>query len=151
MRLLYQSVSLGLCLYASPSVSSLANHAELSIAGGIARINSSTPSLMATATEIDSLYQTSHHTTAIGAIGWGYDYLLTSHKKTVIHNILIGLRLYDFSVTNRGQVYQYGDAQLNNFSYSLPVHSTRLILDEKLVAMSWHQVSPYILAGLGAS
>jgi opacity protein-like surface antigen len=49
----------------------------------------------------------------------------------------------------QGNVYQYGLAQFNNYTFQAPFTSTRLMLDTKPSLFTWRDVSAYFIGGIG--
>lgn len=135
----------------SPVLLANTGHPLLSLAGGYSQWQNHDVPLAVTNTETDTLHQTHGSGSGLFAIGLGYDYLLNSTSPRGLHDVLIGLTVYDAKVTSKGDVYQFGLASLNNFTYRLPIHSTRLMIDSKLSAQPWHSISPCLIAGLGAA
>lgn len=152
MKWLKDNVPLALFIYAlSSTLYAYTTTTVLSIAAGLSQQNFNNLHLPVTAVERDTLHQNNTGYAWIGAMGLGYDFLLDSHACNTLHDILIGLNIYNVNFENNGTVYQYGDSSLNNFTYQLPVYTTRLMFDARVVAQTWHNLAPYLLAGVGLS
>lgn len=144
------SASVVSCFFSSFAMANTTSHPELSVAGGYSRVNFSSLSLPVTATETDTLHQTNSSTAVLGMLGLSQVFVF-DYPKQHIHNVSVGLNLYNLSTTNAGDVYQYGVPALNNFIYRLPIKSTRLMLDGKIMSCPWHRLSTFLLGGIGGA
>src|SRR5579885_1065837 len=136
----------------SSTIYGYTGHMEFSIAGGAALDDFDNLKLLVTSTETDTLHQTNDSRSAfISTIGLGYDFLMGPDYSCRIHDILIGLNLYNVNLDNKGTVYQFENPSLNNYDYDLPVYTTRLMFDVKVAAPAWHDLMPYLTAGIGMS
>lgn len=131
--------------YASPS------HTEVTVGGGYARANLNNLTLPVTTVETDTLHSSSSSSfMEMFGINQRFEFHSICPACTNrIDDVVLGVNLYNLSFTNTGSVYQFGDSTLNNLTYRLPINSTRLMIDGKLVLIPWHYVSPFILAGIG--
>jgi opacity protein-like surface antigen len=59
------------------------------------------------------------------------------------------LNVYYNDYQNNGNVYRFGNPALNQLSYNVPIHSTRLMLDAALTVVARGHFSTYLIAGLG--
>lgn len=130
------------------------SHTELTVGGGYSRVNFNNLQLPVTLTETDTLHSGGDVTTFTETIGinesFVFDSICPSYSKN-ISNVAVGINFYNLSFTNTGTVYQFGDSSLNNLSYRLPVNSSRMMLDGKMTFSPGRQLSPFILAGVGAA
>lgn len=124
------------------------NNVELSIQGGISQLHlQGDYQISPTQFETDALQQTNQMNSFLWAVGVGYKFLVGS----LVDNILLGVNLYHFSTVAEGNVYQYGLSEFNNYSYRLPINSTRLMLDGKFFTPEWQQFSLFVVGGLGVA
>lgn len=68
-----------------------------------------------------------------------------------LNHVLVELNVYGTSNTVKGDVWQYEVAQFNNYTFSAPLSSTRLMVDFKPNLGTWMKLTPYIILGVGAS
>jgi opacity protein-like surface antigen len=127
-------------------------HAELSGAGGLNWISSEDTHLVVSPSETDKnkISDSSPHGT--WKAGFGYS-LMEDHfqQRKYLNRLLLELNVYQVSNTVKGKVWQYELPQFDNYKFSAPLTSTRLMFDVKPTLMTWNKLSPYLIVGAGAS
>jgi opacity protein-like surface antigen len=123
---------------------------EFSVAGGPSWNHIHDTSLLISSYETDNVLVSHVSTTGVWKIGAGYHLLSPAlEKNTFLNDLLVELNLYRSSFRVTGSVWQYQLAQFNNFSFSAPITSTRLMLDVKPSLVTWHCLSLYPILGAG--
>lgn len=119
------------------------SHVEISGAGGVNWLNTANTQIGISSVETDSVRVNSTSADGAWKAGLGY-FLLEDH-------LLVELNVYGVSSTVKGEVWQYQLPQFNNYRFSAPLSSTRLMLDFKPRPITWNQLTPYLILGAGAS
>jgi opacity protein-like surface antigen len=128
------------------------HHFEFSAAVGPNWAHSSSTDLVVSPFETDSVILNNISNHAIWKLGVGYHLFADRlQKRTFFNDLLIELNLYQSSETLNGNVWQYQLPQFNNFSFSSPITSTRIMLDVKPTLISLKHVSLYPILGFGNS
>jgi opacity protein-like surface antigen len=130
------------------------NRVEIQVQGGISDVSFTGPNeIVATPIETDTLRQTNDESVFQGSVGVGYVLPLNVDEKTScwFSDLKLGLNFYGFNSKNKGDALEFGQDDLNNFTYSLDVDSRRLMLDLYLTVFSWKDWSVFALAGTGES
>ena len=140
------------------------NHFELIGAPGIAALSSNNTYLGVTNSETDKLVQTNKDSlnTLAGQFGLGYIYNFHHSKKYYsdakkhpnkiqwFPSMEPQLNVYTLSSNSiHGDVWRFNSANFNDLSYSIPVHSTRLMLDLAITVGTWKKLSLYAIGGIG--
>lgn len=131
---------------------------ELSGNLGVSTFHFGNNTLNVTETETDYLRQT--HNPAIGEVGaaiaylvplkpldaqsdwtWFPEWRLSFNMQYASHDM--------FSDKTRGQVEQYMEPSMDNYTYTLLLDSTRLTVDPVLTVASWRYLSAFATAGIG--
>ncbi|MBA3535379.1 MAG: SPOR domain-containing protein [Tatlockia sp.] len=135
------------------------NHFEVIGAVGIANLEAEDGYLVVTSDETDQLIQTNHNdwNNFTGQLGIGYVYYLHgaqqySENLQWFPWIEPELNGYYLSRNNiRGDVWRFSDSEYNDFSYTMPTKSSRLMMDVALTVLSKKQFSLFALGGIGNS
>lgn len=122
---------------------SFLDHVQYSGAGGINWINTRDTHIDISAVETDSVRINSTNTNGTWKFGAGY--FLFANR------LLLELNVYGASNTIKGEVWQYELPQFDNYRFTAPISSTRLMLDVKPTVITWHKISPYPIVGVGAT
>jgi opacity protein-like surface antigen len=125
---------------------------ELSAAGGVNWYNTPNTYLVITPLETDTNYVNQISTNDAWKVGVGY-YLFedTLNQQAYLNRLLFEVNVYQTSTTLKGTVWQYGLPQFNNYNFTAPVTSTRLMFDFKPTLFTWQRVKPYAIFGVGAA
>ncbi len=147
-----------------PAAPAKLKNMEISAAGGPAWIYTNNTKIIMSPSETDSVQvnQTSSGGTAnlyqkkfngsLWKIGVGYHFFAEKLKnRTVLNDLLVELNLYGSSTTINGNVWQFQNAALNNFSFGAPITSTRLMLDVKPLLFNLDPFEIYPILGIGAA
>jgi opacity protein-like surface antigen len=90
-----------------------------------------------------------------GAVGIGYVWPLNCKSKCKslvwFPDAKLAVNAYGFEGDIKGDVWQFGLADLNNFDYEVDITSYRLMLDGSLSVLSWKKWSWFVLGGIGES
>ncbi|WP_028388293.1 outer membrane protein [Legionella fairfieldensis] len=134
------------------------NSFELSANAGAARLDAGDSTFGVTDTETDNLRQT--HNPDAGELGLGFAYLIPLNTylsisgvqlfpglKTAINLRYMSHEIFDHSI--QGQIEQYQDPLMDNYTYYLSISSTQLMADLALTVASFHQVSLFLTGGIG--
>jgi opacity protein-like surface antigen len=127
---------------------------EIQAQAGISDVSFAGPDeIQATPVEFNTLHQTNDEASFQGSVGVGYVFPLNDEDESFIWfpDFKIALNFYGFSSDNEGDAYEFGQADLNNFTYDLEVSSRRLMLDAYLTLLAWEDWSVFALAGTGQS
>lgn len=85
-------------------------------------------------------------------LGIGYflfeDYL---QQRNYLNQLLLEMNVYKTNATARGNVWQYQLQEFNNYQFSAPISSTRLMFDVKPTLFNYESVAPYVILGIGAA
>ncbi len=113
------------------------------IAGGVTWMADEDTSLVISPSETDTNH--THNTSVGGAwnVGVGFPFLEDS--------LAIELNLYGVSNTVEGEVWQYELLRFNNYTFSAPISSTRLMLDFKPSFVTSDDLSAYLIMGFGVA
>lgn len=85
-------------------------------------------------------------------VGIGYPLFEDQLKQQpYLNGLLFEVNVYQTSTTLNGSVWQFGFPEFNNFNFSAPVTSTRLMFDFKPSLFTWNRVTPYPILGIGAT
>lgn len=125
---------------------------EVSAAVGPNWARTSSTHLVVSPYETDSVLVSSVTNHPLWKIGVGYRFFADQlQQKSFLNDLLVELNLYQSSETVDGNSWQYQLPQFNNYSFSAPITSTRLMLDVKPGLFIIKHVSLYPILGLGAS
>lgn len=143
-----------LCAGVSQAASSHFNfspeHWELSIAGGANGASANNTHLVVSPYETDAVTIASVSSSPLWKIGAGYHFFEDQLKhRTFLNDVYAELNLYHSSQVIKGSVLQYQLPTYNNYTFSAPVSSTRLILDVKPTLFTVKQFSLYPILGFG--
>lgn len=135
------------------------NHFEGIGALGIGKLNAANSYLGVTQSETDSLVQTNSSSwDTFGAqLGAGYIFnrcgtLQCSDHVQWFTAIEPQVNLYYLASNSiKGNVVRFNNANFNQMTYDMPVHSTRLMLDAAVTVAAWRQVSIYAKGGIGSA
>jgi opacity protein-like surface antigen len=132
------------------------NHFEVIGAYGRARLNADDSELRVTLSETDKLVQTNANSwnTQAGQLGLGYLYYYhqadPGRRFIWFKYIEPQFNLYQLSSNSiEGDVWRFNNPNLNDITYDMPIHSTRLMLDAALNIASFQKLSAYVKGGLG--
>jgi len=133
------------------------NHFEVIGAGGIAKLDAGNGTLGVTSSEKDSLVQTNSNNwnTQAAQLGVGYIYYFGhatpySENAQWFTSIEPQVNLYYLASNSiNGYVSRFQNPSYSGISFDIPLHSTRLMLDAALTAVSWRRLSLYGIAGIG--
>ncbi len=129
----------------------LKKHAEFSASGGFSDYRTSNTNLVVSPFETDSIRVNSRSVNGAWKLGIGIYFFEDQLSSSFFKPLLLELNLYQTSTTLKGNVWQYQLPQFNNYTFSAPVKSTRLMLDVKPTLVTWHSISPYAILGVGAT
>jgi opacity protein-like surface antigen len=89
-------------------------------------------------------------TTAVYRLGFGY-YIFQNWftPDSFFNSLLAELNLYHSNMNIKGNVYQSGQLDLQNYTFHAPFSSTSLMLDFKPGFLTYGNFSPYAILGLG--
>ncbi len=132
-------------------------HFEILGGPSISQLNAGNSSVGVTSTETDELVQTnsSNWNTFGGQLGAGYLYYFgnaipDSDKVQWFPTVEPELNVYQLTSNSiDGNVIRYNNPAFGRFTFDIPVHSTRLMLDGALTVASWRQYSLYGIGGIG--
>lgn len=116
---------------------------EFSGAGGINWINTENTHLVISPVETDSNRITHTPSNGTWKLGVGYSLFLD--------HLLVELNVYKASNTVKGDVWQFEMPQFDNFRFTAPLSSTRLMLDFKPNLITWNKLTPYLILGTGVT
>lgn len=125
---------------------------EISAAGGADWYNVPDTHLVISPFETDS--NNIHQITTNGTwkVGVGYYFFEDRlQQQRYLNHLLFEVNVYQTFTTLSGDVWQYELPQFNNYNFSAPVSSTRLMLDAKPTLFTWQRVAPYAILGVGAT
>lgn len=129
---------------------------EIIGAGSLSTTNQSNAFLGVTSNETDTLVQTNSNAWNSwgGQLGLGYVYFLRDAQEYSEHvqwfpMVEPQVNVYYNRYQNKGDVYRFGSADFNDFTYDMPINNTRLMLDGALTVASWRELSTYVKAGIG--
>jgi opacity protein-like surface antigen len=106
--------------------------------------------LVVSSFETDALRVNSLSNNVLWKLGIGLHVLEEDlQQRNFFNALLIEFNLYRSSSTIWGSVWQYQLPQFNNYNFNAPFTSTRLMLDLKPMLVTWHQISPYLIFGVG--
>lgn len=127
---------------------------------GISKLDADDGKFGVTASETDTLHQTNSQSWSSydGQLGIGYVYYLDNTIPTCSNDlqwfptIESEINIYEL-VSNSidGDVFRFGSSSFNDFSFDIPVHSTRLMFDAALTIASMQQASVYVIGGIGTA
>jgi len=122
----------------------------------ISKVHAGNGYLGVTSSETDTLKQTnsSNWNSWGGQFGAGYVYFLGNAQRYSdcwqwFPMLEPEVNLYYDDYKNKGDVLLFGDPALNDATYNMPIHSTRLMLDAALTIVSKREYSTYVIAGIG--
>lgn len=135
------------------ALSSLDYHQiEFSVAGGGNGVSGQNTHLVVSPYETDRLKITSVSSSPLWKVGAGYHFFANPQGANVdFHDLYVELNIYHNTQNIKGMTLQYTLPQFNNFIFSAPVTTTRLMLDFKPSIQIKHVVSLYPLVGLGVA
>lgn len=84
--------------------------------------------------------------------GLGIAYYLLTTKSSLLHDISIGLNLFQFRANQYGSIWQYQLPVYNNFNYKLPVNSIRLMAGSEITFTPlYKQLLPFFEMAMGVA
>jgi len=131
----------------------LANYAaagtiELSAAGGIDWYNKNDTSLVISSIETDADKVSQSSLGASWKIGLGYS--IMEDLIPYFHGLLFNFNVYQTATNLSGAVWQFEQAQFNNYNFVVPIKSTRLMVDVRPTFSIW-DLEPYAILGVGVN
>ncbi|WP_298622704.1 outer membrane protein [uncultured Legionella sp.] len=134
---------------------SLPWHEHLEISGnfGAAKQSMSSSTFIVTETETDNLRQTNNP--MIGAFGFGVSYLFPLKEKTKWFSegrVGLNYRYLSNKLWNNlveGQIEQYQDPRMANYTYQMSLVNQRLMMDLSLTFWERERASLFVIGGLG--
>lgn len=124
---------------------------------GTAQMNVGKSNLTVSNTETDWVSQTSTHwQTPVARLGIGYVYpivdLPKGYSETLVWlpSVEPRLSLYYFNMEANGNVLRFNNPPSSS-TFTLPVRSTTFMLDAIVTLATYHKLSLFVLAGVGAS
>ncbi|MGC1181953.1 outer membrane protein [Legionella sp.] len=128
------------------------NKFEVSAAGGVNWYNVPNTHVVISPFETDSNHVNLTSTDGAWKAGVGYSLFENLlQEQRYFNHLLLELNIYQTFATLRGSVWQFGLPEFNNYSFKVPVTSTRLMFDVKPNLFVWERVSPYAILGIGAT
>jgi opacity protein-like surface antigen len=127
---------------------------ELSGGFGLAKLHVGNSAFAVTDTETDSLVQTANP--IVGDVNFGVAYvwplnsMRLDQRVSWFPSVKTGLNLRYFDQNVQGQIYQYQEPDLDNYTYNLSVESTRLMFDISLTLATVQRFSLFLQGGAGA-
>jgi opacity protein-like surface antigen len=161
-KLLPSSLGLILISLSTPSLayydypgylpSEMSTHVEFSGAFGPNWTHSDSTHVTVSRYETDSVIENGVTNSSLWRLGVGYHFFEDQLKRNQFFtDLLLQLNVYQSSQSIHGTVLQYGLEQFDNYSFSAPVTSTRLIFDLKPGIFTAYRFTPYPIVGLGVS
>lgn len=133
-------------------IPSMGKKFEISAAGGANWYNVPNSHLVISPFETDSNIVNQISTDGAWKIGAGYYFFEDQlQQRPYLNHLLFEVNVYQTFTTLSGNVWQYELPQFNNYNFSAPVMSTRLMLDVKPTLFTWQRVAPYAILGVGAT
>ncbi|MDR3477857.1 MAG: outer membrane beta-barrel protein [Gammaproteobacteria bacterium] len=124
---------------------------EISAAVGPSWANTSSTHLVVSPYETDSVLKSSVSNHPLWKLGVGYHFFVEQlQQRRFLNDLLVELNLYQSSATVKGSVWQYQFPQFNNYRFSNPITSTRLMVDAKPGLFTQNHISLYPILGIGA-
>jgi len=126
-------------------------------AGGIANLRAANSHLGVTSSEVDLLLPNNknkwNNFTAQAGVGYVHYFpgaVEYSESRQWFPSIEPQVNGYYIERTNiKGDVWRYGSQNFNDMTYTMPIQSTRLMLDGALTIVSQQQYSLYAIGGIG--
>lgn len=88
--------------------------------------------------------------TPVYKLGAGYHLFNTTFsKRHFLNDLLLELNWYYSKGSINGAVWQYDNAEFNNYSFRTPFTSNRIMLDIKPSLFTFHHLTPYPILGAG--
>lgn len=140
------SVSLfSYCLASEP-------YTDVSAGISLSKLHLGNSTMMVTDTEEDSVHQTNNSPLFGFNIGIGYTVPLHTQTKYSIQWLPAIRAAFNFRYSFYnilGQIAQYQDPDMNNYNFNLNIQNIRFMYDMYFTLISIHNVSFYILGGIG--
>lgn len=119
---------------------------------GAVKPSSDESRVVVTPIETDTLNQTKNPWRLTGGVGVGYLYTPNcSGGACVISGVSLGADAYYLQAKPQGTVYQFGVPALNNYTYEMPIKSTRVMADLRVFSKTYYHIGIFALAGIGPS
>lgn len=137
---------------ASSTKYSLPKNWEVSLGVGPSWYHSDNGLMQVTTADLNTNDVSSVNTTALYRIGVGhplFDNYLSN--QTYFNRFMVELNYYYVQSTINGSTLDFQSANANNYSFSAPFNSSRLMLDLKPNLITYHGVSSYAIVGGGAA
>jgi opacity protein-like surface antigen len=100
--------------------------------------------------EVDTRTANNNDANFMPGIGIAYDFLTgAAENNNFIHDFSVGLDWFYLNTSLKGQVYLYGDPDLNYYNYKLNFNSNRVMIDAQLNFRAIKKVTPFIQVGYG--
>jgi opacity protein-like surface antigen len=151
---LRQAFLLFVCINSSNAFSLPAalDNVDVAIAAGPTWYRASNGYTQALPYETDTNVVSGVSRTPVTSFGIGYHLFANKlRQRRFLNDLLVQLNWSHDSAALRGDYWQFGSHNANNFSFRAPMTSTRLMLDFKPTLFTWHQVSPYAVLGSGVA
>jgi opacity protein-like surface antigen len=149
MRLINYTAGIAALAFSAAAFSS---NLEISAAMGPSWIHANSTQLIVSPYETDSLKTKNISSSAQWKIGLGYHLFAEQlAQRKFFNDLLLELNLYRNSGTLKGNVWQFELPEFNNYTFSAPITSTRLMLDVKPSLFTFHAISFYPILGMGIS
>lgn len=134
-------------LSAAASTSGLYKNFELSAAIGPSWSQPDDTTVVISPYETDNVVVQHVASTPAWKLGVGYHFFANQlQQRTFFNDLLVEVNFYRSSETIEGDVWQF---QFNNFDFSAPITSTRLMLDAKPCLFTFKHISFYPIVGAG--
>jgi hypothetical protein len=135
----------------------LNNHYEAIGALGVANLRPTNSQLGLTQSETDTLVPTNKRVwqTLAAQIGTGYLYFLRDSNLTPnslhwLSSLEPQINFYYLTSSSlKGQIYRFSNPNFNDFTFNIPVNSSRLMLDLALTALTYKNLSAFGILGMG--
>ncbi len=125
---------------------------EISVAGGMSWLKTSSTQTVVSAFETDNNNVRNVINHPAWKIGIGRSFFDdTLQRRQFLNRLLVELNLYQSQSSIKGSTWQYQLPQFNNFDFSAPVKSTRLMLDFKPFLFTAKTISLYPILGFGVA
>ncbi len=138
--------------YSFANVIQSLNHFQVDFAAGPTWYRSSVGHVQVTQNEQDSSVVNSVSSSATYRAGVGYHLLsdrLASRK--YFNDLLLQLNWYTNRAAIKGDVWQSGLSNLDNYTFRAPISSNRWMLDVKPGLFTFRRFSPYPILGVGVA
>jgi len=114
---------------------------------------SNTSGLKFSTYETDTLTNPNKSSTDIApGLGITYRHVISPNNNSLIHALSASLNYYYTDMSRDGQVYLFGYAQFNNYTYKMKINSNRLMLDGELELHPLvHNITLFGILGIGGA